>query len=204
MTRVKICGITTVEDAKAAVDLGADAIGLIFARSPRQVSIRQAVRISKAVAPWTVLVGVFVNEAPERVRAVASECGLSVIQLHGLEAPGDVALIKPLKVVKTFHVDKKFENSQISRYRSADAFLVDTQVAGRLGGTGKVFDWKALKKIDFSKPLIVSGGLNPQNVGAAIRFFKPYGVDVSSGVEKAPGKKNLKKVKQFILNVKKS
>ena len=204
MTRVKICGITSVSDAKAAVDFGADALGLIFANSPRQVSVREAVKICRSLSPWTSVVGVFVNEKPQRMLSIARECGFSTLQLHGQEEPAILSGLKPLKVVKVLHVDQDFKAQKIKRYSSADAILLDTRIADQLGGTGKVFDWKALKKIDFIKPLIVSGGLNPENVAEAIRCFRPYGVDVSSGVEKSPGKKDLIKMKRFIQNAKKA
>ena len=203
MVRVKICGITTVSDALWALDFGADAVGLVFAKSPRQVSVRLAEKISRAVGPWMAVCGVFVDEPPVLVRRIAGDVGLSAIQLHGSEPPQEIGDYKGLKVIKTFHVDEKFRLERLKSYRKADAFLFDTKVGDRLGGTGKTFDWKVLKKISTEKPVIISGGLNPQNVAAAVRFFRPYGVDVSSGVEKKPGKKDLNRIRDFIRNAKK-
>ena len=204
MLRVKICGITTVSDARAALDLGADAIGVVFAESPRRVSIKEAAKISRAVGPWAALVGVFVKESPAFIRRVARECGLSAIQLHNDWTPGELKEFETVKVIKTFRVDSHFNATRLKNYHAADAFLFDTKIDGRMGGTGKTFDWKILKKIAFKKPVIISGGLNPGNVSKAVRFFKPYGVDVSSGVEKSPGKKDLRLVREFIRIAKKT
>jgi len=204
VVRVKICGITTVSDARAAMDLGADAIGVIFATSPRQVTARRAAEISRAVGPWIAVLGVFVDETPAMIRRVAQECGLSAVQLHGSETPKMVESFKGMKVIKAFHVGEDFDASAMTRYRSVDAFLFDTKVPGQAGGTGVAFDWKILNRFRSEKPFIISGGLHAGNVAQAIRYFKPYGVEVSSGVEKSPGKKSLKLMKAFIQNAKKS
>lgn len=204
MVRVKICGITTVDDAKAALDLGADAIGVIFAKSPRQVTQKRAAEISRAVGPWIAVLGVFVDETPAEMRRLARECSLSAVQLHGRETPKTVGSLTGIKVLKAFHVGEGFKPAEMAAYRNADAFLFDTKVPGQAGGTGVVFDWKILNKFRSDKPFIISGGLHPGNVAQAIRYFKPYGVEVSSGVEKSVGKKDLKKVRKFIRNAKKS
>ncbi len=204
MVRVKICGITTVQDAKAAMDLGADAIGVIFARSPRRVTQKLAAQISRAVGPWIAVLGVFVDEAPAEIRRLVRECHLSAVQLHGRETPKRVESLEGVKVIKAFHVSEGFRPSEMAAYRSADAFLFDTKVPGQSGGTGVIFDWKILDQFRSDKPFIISGGLHPGNVAQAIRYFKPYGVEVSSGVEKSAGKKDLKKIREFIRNAKKS
>lgn len=202
MVRVKICGITHLKDAKAAADFGADAIGFVFAESPRRISIQKAEAIGKAVGPWISLVGVFVNESAERILRIAGECRLSVIQLHGDESPGFIRKLPGLRIIKTLHVDGRIDCGLISKYR-ADAILLDTKSGRSYGGTGKPFDWKILKSKKFTNPLIISGGLTPGNVREAIKIFSPYGVDVSSGVEISPGRKDLNKMKEFIQNAKK-
>ena len=202
MVRVKICGITSVPDACAAMDFGADAIGVVFAKSPRRVSVKITEKISRCVGPWISVVGVFVNESPQAVQRIARECGLSSVQLHGCETMRAVDDIKGVKVIKTFHVDRDFDPADFKKYDSADAFLFDTKIGAKIGGTGVLFDWKLLKKYRIDKPLIVSGGLHPGNVARAVEFFRPYGVDVSSGVEKSPGKKDLKLMREFIRNAK--
>ncbi len=203
MVRVKICGITTADDARAALELGADAVGVIFAPSPRRVSEKRAAEISRAVGPWISVLGVFVDETAPEMRRLARECNLSAVQLHGRETPKTVASLAGVKVLKAFHVGEDFDVSGIAAYRKADAFLFDTKVPGQAGGTGVVFNWSMLKKLRSDKPFIISGGLHAGNVARAIRHFRPYGVEVSSGVEKTPGKKDLKQMRDFIRNAKK-
>ena len=201
MTKVKICGITNHRDADSAVTLGADALGFIFAKSPRQVSVKAAREISRSVGPWVATVGVFVNESAENILRIASECHLSAIQLHGDETPGFLAKLSGCKLIKAFRVAEPKDLKDIKNYK-ADAYLFDTKVSGVYGGSGKSFDWKILRLKQALQPYILSGGLNPKNVRSAVRMLKPYGVDVSSGVEKSPGKKDLKLVKEFIRNAK--
>lgn len=203
MVRVKICGITNIDDARAAMDLGVDAVGVIFAESKRRVSEKRAAEISRAVGPWIAVLGVFVDENASEVKRLARECGLSAVQLHGRETPKFVESLEGLKVLKAFHVGEGFRPSGVSAYRSADAYLFDTKVPGQAGGTGTRFDWGLLAKLRTDKPIVISGGLRADNVAAAVRRFRPYGVETSSGVEKAPGKKDIKKMKDFIRNAKK-
>jgi phosphoribosylanthranilate isomerase len=185
-----------------AVSFGADALGFVFAKSPRQVTAARVRGITAAVGPWVATVGVFVNEKPARIRRIALECGLSIVQLHGDESPADVRALKGIRVIKAFRVGKDFDVSGVKRF-PADAYLFDAKVAGQYGGTGKKFDWKILKKLKgLRKPMIVSGGLGPDNVKSAVRFLTPYGVEASSCVESRPGKKNRKLVKDFIRNAK--
>jgi len=184
-----------------AVEAGADALGFVFAQSPRRVTPAQARKIVLAVGPWITTVGVFVNEKLEKVRQIASFCGLSAVQLHGDESAAYAKKLAPLKVIKVFRVSGPQDLRDVGRYGTT-AYLFDTKVKGLHGGTGKSFDWKILKKLRTGKPVILSGGLGPKNVDRALRVFHPYGVDVSSGVEKAPGKKDAKLVREFIRRAK--
>ena len=201
MTRVKICGITNLRDAEDAQRFGADAIGFVFAESPRQVSVSAAKKISWTVGPWIATIGVFVNESTKNILRIASECKLSAIQLHGDELASELYPLKSYKVIKAFRVSEKKDLKKIKNY-DADAYLFDTKVASLYGGSGKSFDWDILKSKAILKPCIISGGLNPQNVKTAVRMLLPYGVDVSSGVEKSAGKKDPGLVKRFIQNAK--
>ena len=201
MVRVKICGITNVGDALAAVRAGADALGFVFAPSPRRVSPTRARKIIRAIGPWVASVGVFVNEKPQRVRKIAAFCGLTAVQLHGDESADYARKLAPLKVIKAFRVSKRADLRRVGHY-DADAFLFDAKVEGSYGGTGKTFDWGILKRRALRKPVILSGGLHPGNVRQAVRTLRPYGVDVSSGVEKAPGKKDAVKVRTLIRRAK--
>ena len=201
MVKVKVCGITNLKDAQAALEAGADALGFVFAASPRKVTTAQASKIVKALGPWVATVGVFVNETPESMIRTASECGLSCIQLHGDENPLLTKKLSSFKVIKVFRVDERFKQSVMDRY-DADAFLLDTKTKDLFGGSGKTFDWKLLDPKKIRRPFILSGGLHPKNVRRAVRALKPYGVDVSSGVERFPGKKDQKLMKEFIQNAK--
>lgn len=202
MVKVKICGITNLKDAKQAVASGADALGFVFAKSPRKISVSKAAAIRRELGPFVATVGVFVNESPARIKKIAAACGLSAVQLHGNESPAVTKSLKPLTVIKAFRVAGSADLNGLSKHK-ASAFLFDTKVKGAFGGTGKSFDWKILKKKSFAAPVILSGGLNPVNVGQAVRMVRPFAVDASSGVEKFPGKKDPAKVKAFIQNAKK-
>lgn len=201
MVRVKICGITNLEDARAAVDCGADALGFVFAESPRKVSVREVRAITRALGPWVSTVGVFVNESPARIKKIAQACGLTAVQLHGNESPHGLAGYSPLKVIKAFRVRSREDLRGLKNF-PGDAILFDAKIDGQYGGTGKSFDWTLLKGIKVPSPLILSGGLDPFNVRQAIRIVRPYGVDVSSGVEKSPRKKDREKVRNFIIHAK--
>ncbi len=201
VVRVKVCGITNVRDAMTAVDAGADALGFVFAPSPRRVAPAQALEIIRGVGPWIATVGVFVNEKLKNVKRIASFCGLSAVQLHGNESAAYVKQLAPLKVIKAFRVLEARDLRAVRGY-DADAYLFDTKIKGLYGGTGQSFDWKILKSLKISRPVILSGGLDPKNVSRALRVLRPYGVDVSSGVEKAPGKKDAKLVREFIRRAK--
>jgi len=205
MVRVKICGITNVDDVRCVVREGADAFGLVFAKSPRQVNPETAKKIVKAAGPLMLSVGVFVNESSERMLRIAEYCRLSTLQLHGDESAGVIRKIQKYgyPVIRAFRIGEKEELQKIND-SPADALLFDTSQAGKFGGTGRVFDWSYLKKNKIRTPWIVSGGLNPTNVKTLLAMLDPYGVDVSSGVEQMPGKKSEKLVKEFIQNAKAS
>ncbi|MGI8911091.1 MAG: phosphoribosylanthranilate isomerase [Rubrobacteraceae bacterium] len=199
MIKVKICGITNPEDARVAAEAGADAIGLLFAESPRRVSVEQAREISAAIPEGVLKVGVFVDEEPKEVLRVAREAGLDVAQLHGDETQEAVAKIRAggLRVMKALRVRNAEALAEIERYE-ADLFLLDAYSEKARGGTGERFDWGLAKSLGERGNIVVSGGLGPENVREAIEFFEPYGVDASSSLEDAPGKKNHERVRRFV------
>jgi len=200
MVKVKICGITNKEDALLAVKLGADALGFIFAPSPRRITPRRAKEIIEILPPFIDRVGVFVNEEISRVKDIAKFCCLTTLQFHGDESPGYCTKFHQ-KIIKSFSVKGEVPRG-ISDYR-VDAYLLDAFCEKKRGGTGKTFNWeiaRKVKKLNF--PLILSGGLTPDNVKEAIRKVKPYAVDVVSGVEASPGKKSKEKLREFIQKVK--
>jgi len=209
MVRIKICGITRPEDAILALDAGADAIGLVFARSPRQVSIRQARQIVAAMPPFSFVVGVFVNARPATVLRTVEEVGLSAVQLHGDESPDQLAKLQGVRIIKALRVrDGRFLD-MLRRYRDAgvSALLLDAFSPKARGGSGRRFDWDLVAgareggAMDDLPPLILAGGLTAQNVAAGIRKVRPWGVDVSSGVEDEPGVKSVEKIARFIAAV---
>lgn len=205
MVRVKICGITNLQDALFAVRFGADALGFVFAKSLRQVDLSRAERICKRLPPFVSKAGIFVNEQPERVMEIAFRLHLDILQFHGDETPEYLKTFRPIKTVKAFRIQNEKSLKKIGEYDTADAFLLDSFSRGKAGGTGKAFNWElALEAKKRKKPLILSGGLNPQNVAEAVEKVKPYAVDVSSGVELYPGRKDLKKVRAFIENAKRA
>ncbi len=204
MTRIKICGITQEKDAQAAVALGADAIGFIFAKSPRKINMSLAKKICDALPPFISKVGVFVNAKQRDVLKAVQYCGLDTIQLHGDESDKYCAFFKKYcKIIKAFRICDKKSLIVVNTYKNADAFLFDAYVLGCYGGTGKTFSHDVLKKQKFLKPVIVSGGINSQNAGKTIKLLKPYAIDASSSVEKQPGIKDIKKLKALISAVKK-
>lgn len=199
MVRVKVCGITNPEDARLAVGLGASALGFLFAPSPRRVSPGQAREIIQALPPFVTTVGVFVNEHPERVRDIRNTCGLDLVQFHGDESPALCMDWMPL-AVKAFRMKDRSILRQMQSYRGATrAVLLDNWSQEARGGTGRVFDWNLAseaKAAGFS--VILSGGLGPSNVEEAIRRVRPYAVDVNSGVEQSPGRKDPALLSQFM------
>lgn len=197
MIKVKICGITNLKDAMSAIDLGADALGFIFAKSLRKISQNKATQIINKLPPYIAVVGVFVDEDERKVINIAKICKLDYVQLHGNESP-EFCNRLGLKVIKTI----KIFDRNIKKYK-VNGFLVDTYDLNKKGGTGKLSDWNLANRIKkIGIPVILSGGLTPENVTKAIRKVKPYAVDVSSGVERYPGNKDYKKMKKFIGKVK--
>ena len=200
MVLVKVCGITNAGDARAAAEAGADAVGLIFAESPRRVGIEEAHRISKALPENIIRVGVFVDEEPAEVSRISRKVGLDLVQLHGDETPGAVTAVREsgVKVMKALRVRDAASLEALDGYE-ADLFLLDTYSEGVRGGTGERFDWEVAKSVSGRDNIVVSGGLGPENVGEAVEFFEPYGVDASSSLEDGPGKKNVERVRRFVL-----
>lgn len=189
--KVKICGITNLEDASVAVELGANALGFIFAPSPRQITSQKARAIIRAISPFVKTVGVFVNEAPATIRKVMQHCGLDLIQLHGDESPALCDELMPCTIKALRIKDESSLQTGRAYQGKVRALLLDTYSKEKAGGTGKTFDWNlAIKIKQIGIPIILSGGLGPSNIDLAIHTVRPYAVDVNSGVEKCPGKKS--------------
>ena len=199
MVNVKVCGITNLGDARAVVGSKADAIGLVFAKSPRQINLERAREIASALPEGLLKVGVFVNEGPEGILEVARDVGLDYAQLHGDEGPEVVARVRDggLGVIKALRVRDAESLDRLDDY-DADLYLLDAYSEKTRGGTGERFDWGVAKALKGYANILVSGGLTPENVRAAIEFFEPYGVDASSSLEDAPGIKNGKRVRRFV------
>lgn len=199
-TRVKICGITRRQDAEFAVEMGVDALGLVFySASPRAVTIAQAQQIIAGLAPFISIIALFVDAQPREVRACLSALPIGILQFHGEESEQYCQQFNHpyMKVIRMHNgIDLQAE---VDRYKSASAILLDSYQADILGGTGQVFDWVLIKNI--TKPLVLAGGLDTSNVAAAIQQVQPYAVDVSSGVELAKGIKDKDKIKAFMEEV---
>ncbi len=201
---VKICGITNIGDALKVVALGADALGFIFyEKSPRKITKEKAKEIIdkiQTVKPRVVKVGLFVDELEERVNEITSYCNFDILQFHGDETPNYCKKF-PQKIIKAFRIRDKESLVDIPKYE-VDYYLLDAYSEKLPGGTGRTFNWELAKEAkEFGKPIILSGGLNPENIIEAIEKVSPFGVDVSSGVESSPDKKDLKKLKEFITKV---
>jgi phosphoribosylanthranilate isomerase len=197
--RVKICGVTRAEDALAAVRLGADALGFNFwPGSKRHVTAAAARGIIARLPPFVTPVGVFVNQLEEEMRAIAAETGIQIFQLHGDEPPELCARL-PLPVVKAIPVDQVRALSRLLSYE-VSAFLLDTPSRG-YGGSGEPFDWSLAEGVSEVAPVILAGGLTPENVAAAVRAVRPYAVDVASGVESSPGVKDTARMSRFFAAV---
>jgi len=204
MTFVKICGITSVEDAIAAVGMGANVLGFVFADSPRRVEIPTVRHIQRVLAGDAKTVGVFTEESDEVLRAM-DECELAYAQLHGDQSEGFARRIGAANVIRVARVSDEASVESLSRYQEAGYYLLDTYRKDRPGGTGETFDWSlAVRAKSLGKPIFLSGGLHPANVHEAITTVRPFGVDVSSGVESSPGVKDHEKIKEFIANVRKA
>lgn len=200
--RIKFCGITRVEDALAAVSLGADALGFVFyAPSPRYVDLTTATQIARQLPPFVCKVGLFVNASAAQVSQACDAVGLDVVQYHGDETPEHCA-DAPRPWIKAIRVRPELDIAQeCARYSAASAWLFDTYDDKLYGGSGKVFDWHRLPQHN-RRPIILAGGLSPDNVGQAIRSTAPYAVDVSGGIEAAKGIKDHDKMRKFIAEVK--
>lgn len=197
--KVKICGLTNLADAQVAVESGADLLGFVFyEKSPRHVAIPVAETITRELPPFVTRVGVFVN-APEKLVAQAiSACGLNLLQFHGDETPEYCAQFGVMSV-KAFRIRDESSLAALPAYATTDGFLLDAYSSSGLGGTGEKFNWElAIAAKKFGKPIFLAGGLTPENVADAVRRVGPFGVDVSSGVEKSPGIKDAAKVRAFI------
>jgi phosphoribosylanthranilate isomerase len=200
MVKVKICGITSYEDARAAVEAGADALGFVFYdKSPRFINPVKAAGIISRLPPFIQTVGLFVNEETAQVNWTADYCGIDVVQLHGDETPEDCLEVKR-RVIKAFRVQKIISIDPLEKYQDYQVagYLLDAWSPDAYGGTGRTFNWELAQSAKQYGPVILAGGLSPENIAEAIRVVQPYGVDVSSGVEAALGKKDLAKVKEFI------
>lgn len=197
MTQVKICGITNIDDALMAVEAGADALGFGFVpNTPRCVQPQQAAMIIAQLPPFVTTVGLFVDAEPQEMQAIADRCNLDVLQLHGEESP-TICQALNRRVIKAFRVKDASTLAYLPRY-SVSAYLLDTYVQGKMGGTGQAFDWELAVSAKQHGRIILAGGLNPDNVALAVQQVQPYGVDVSSGVEASPGRKDAAKVEAFI------
>lgn len=205
--RIKICGITNLEDATAAVDAGADALGFIFyEKSPRFVDPEVARIIIEQLPPFVAAVGVFVDRKRQEVEEIIRFCRLAYAQLHGKESPKYCERLArfaaPCQVIKALRVGKHVQASDISPYNEhVKGFLLDTYQKGVQGGTGQPFDWSLIQSLKLQRDFILAGGLDADNIGKALDAIKPYAVDVNSGVEVAPGQKDHKLIKKFIRQV---
>jgi phosphoribosylanthranilate isomerase len=199
MFRIKICGITTAKDAEMAVSLGAEAVGINFYRGSRRfVTPADAISIVAAIRGKAVPVAVFVDETPEVIGEICRKLRIDTVQLSGNEPPV-IAKRIGLRRIKAIHLREGLEVGAFENY-PCEAFLVDAGVPGEFGGTGKTLDWGRIGGTKLGKPWFLAGGLTPGNVLTAIHLARPYGVDVASGVEAQPGKKDPVKLKQFIIN----
>ncbi len=198
--RVKICGITNLSDAVFCSSKGADLLGFVFyKKSPRYIAPSKAAKIARQLPKKILKVGVFVNEAPAVVRRIARACGLDILQFHGDETPQYLAGFRGYRIMKAFRVKDQIEPKLLKEY-NADFYLFDAFKKNTFGGTGKTFDWKLLSDLKKVRtPVFISGGLTPKNVGSLLAKTRPFCVDVSSGVEKRPGKKDHEKIEKFIM-----
>jgi phosphoribosylanthranilate isomerase len=201
MTRVKVCGVTRSDDAALAADLGASAIGMIFwPDSPRCLDVSRAREIVAAVPPFVSAVGVFVDQPIDEVTAIADAVGLSAIQLHGREDADRYAVVGR-RLIKAVGVRDGTAEAEAMAVPARATVLLDALDPVRRGGTGRAIDWTVAATIARRRPVILSGGLNPENVQTALRAVAPYAVDVSSGVESAPGRKDATKLRAFFAAV---
>ena len=201
-TRIKVCGITEQADLVHAVSAGADALGFISAgNSPRRVDPEKVKELVKSIPPFVDAVGVFVNEDPDLVTDIIKYCGLTMVQLHGKE-PHDYCRLMPVRVLKSFAVGAGSETVEMEVYKDVAAgYLLDTYHKDLAGGTGQTFDWQLVKELRIPVPIFLAGGLGPDNIGEAIRTVRPFAVDVNSGVEIEPGRKDHEKISELVRQV---
>jgi phosphoribosylanthranilate isomerase len=199
--RVKICGVRSIEEAEAAIEAGADALGFNFwPRSPRYISQNAARSVIERVAPLISSIGVFVNEDQRRIADIVSDVGLSAVQLHGDETPEFCAGLGSIKIIKAIRVESNFDCASLTSY-PVSMVLLDANIKGSYGGTGKVFDWRVAVEAKRYARIILAGGLTIENVREAIATVKPVAIDVCSGVESEPGRKDPDKVRRFMAEV---
>ncbi len=205
MTKIKICGITNKRDAIDAAGLMPDMMGFVFYNGSKRYVEPKIVRdIANELPPAVIKVGVFVDMDKNKVLEIAGECALDILQFHGDETPDYCASFKDsCKVIKAFGIKDSGTLEGINDYNT-DFYILDAYSAKEKGGTGESFDWKIVESFEFLRPVILSGGLTPLNVRDAIEKLSPYGVDVSSGVEASPGKKDLLLMKKFVENVRRA
>ncbi|MEW6170221.1 MAG: phosphoribosylanthranilate isomerase [Candidatus Omnitrophota bacterium] len=208
MLKIKICGITNLKDALTAIKESADTLGFIFyKKSPRYINPQKAKKIIEKLPSRINKVGVFVNEKERLVKKIVRNCKLNILQFHGNESPSYCQRFRDYKVIKAFRIKNRNSLKDIPKYK-VDYYLLDTYQKNKIGGTGETFDWELIKLVKkIKKPIILSGGLNPNNITKAIKKTKPNAIDLSSGVEKYPGKKDsgllkklFKKIKFFTKN----
>lgn len=213
-TRIKICGITRPQDARAAALAGADAIGMVFyPKARRCITIDRAREILREVAPFVTPVGLFVDQSTNEIKSIASQLALTCLQLHGQETPQIAAELRPFKILKALHADRGKLEIELQTWRESiksldlqhvQGFILETPAAAGMGGTGVENDWAYLAELKRAgafenlPPIIIAGGLTPENVGAVVKMLDPYAVDVSSGVEEQFGEKSPAKIQAFI------
>lgn len=206
MVRIKICGITSAADAQAAIEAGANLLGFNFyAKSPRHISEDQAAEIRSKLPKRVKAVGIFVNRLVADVITLRSSVKLDAVQLHGDESPETVAEIASVvPVIKAFRVEPEFPITTLDEYSRAFAFLFDAAHTDQYGGTGRTTDWDVARRASLRHRIILAGGLKVENVTAAVRIVRPYGIDVASGVESSPGKKDHELLREFIKEVRRA
>lgn len=205
--RIKICGMTRLADALCAVDAGVDALGFIFfEKSPRAITPQAAREIIKQLSPFVDVVGVFVDEELQRIAGIVQECGLGYVQLHGSESPAYcrelATLVAPCQILKAVRVGEQTTAEDVALYHDCvRGYLLDTYQKNNVGGTGQTFDWTIIDRLQIKKTFLLAGGLDIDNIRAALERVRPYGVDANSGLEDAPGLKNHTLIQRFISTV---
>ena len=209
-TRIKMCGITNIEDAEEGIRAGVDALGFIFVEdSPRHIMPEKVKEIVAGLSPFVDLVGVFVDQDNVEVQEIVDYCGLTYVQLHGSETPEYCSQLayasSPCRIIKAFRVGEQSVAEDFSPYQDVvQGFLLDTHVAEQAGGTGKAFDWDIIDSLALARPIILAGGLTPENVGAAIAGVQPFAIDINSGIEMRPGLKDYGKLQALLREVRKA